>query len=362
MLFGCCREAVAGLDRQKCSNPGLLLARYLRVPVSQEGDSHVRERKQLFDNAIAALKRPELTTVYRQAFLRRCRWIKTSASPTVTGLFETKGRLIIGLGVENVLETGLTLEHTFGVPIIPGSALKGLASHYCVQVWGERDPGFRKPLSSRTEKKDGEYARIIFGNTTDAGFITFHDAWLDPNCTSGPKHGIKLDVMTPHHGNYYASGDSAPTDFDDPNPILFLSITGQFHVTLSCEDRSEAGAKWAKLAFEITKEALENWGIGGKTASGYGRMKLITPSPDFTGDSNAPSQSASSGIRAIDVTMTGVNKKGNQQFRSKEGNIRCFFQPGEKPYPEIQKGETRSFWLIEERQGEGYLISQEKPK
>ena len=33
------------------------------------------------------------------------------------------GRLIVGLGGDNVLETGITLHHTYGVPIIPGSAM-----------------------------------------------------------------------------------------------------------------------------------------------------------------------------------------------------------------------------------------------
>src|SRR5207302_10163433 len=48
-----------------------------------------------------------------------------------------KGRMIIGLGDESVLETAITLHRTYGVPYIPGSALKGLAAAYVRQRLGE---------------------------------------------------------------------------------------------------------------------------------------------------------------------------------------------------------------------------------
>ncbi len=226
----CCRNAIAGLDRGKCSNAGLLLSRYLRVPVNQQGDEHNKERKELFDIAAHALKNPEVIGAYRQAFHRRKRWIETSAAQTVSALFETKGRMIIGLGGENVLETGLTLEHTYGVPIIPGSALKGLAAHYCTQTWGEREKGFDVSIRGKKGKVAGEFAKILFGDKDESGFnIAFHDAWLTPESLKKQNFGLKQDVMTPHHGEYY-SGNAAPTDFDDPNPVHFLSVTGQFSV------------------------------------------------------------------------------------------------------------------------------------
>nr|MDQ3012024.1 type III-B CRISPR module RAMP protein Cmr6 [Acidobacteriota bacterium] len=37
------------------------------------------------------------------------------------------GRIVIGVGNESVLETSVTLHRTYGVPYLPGSALKGLA-------------------------------------------------------------------------------------------------------------------------------------------------------------------------------------------------------------------------------------------
>jgi CRISPR type III-B/RAMP module RAMP protein Cmr6 len=171
--------------------------------------------------------------------------------------------MVIGLGGENVLETGLTLQHTFGTPLIPGSALKGLAAHYCDQVWGASDHKF---------KLGEEYHETIFGTTEDSGHIIFYDAWITPECLVD---SLKPDVMTPHHGDYYSKKEgAAPTDFDDPNPITFLSIVGSFHVAVSCDVQSEDGEKWAKLAFKMLTEGLKEWGIGGKTNTGYGRLVL----------------------------------------------------------------------------------------
>src|SRR4051812_25489068 len=37
-----------------------------------------------------------------------------------------RGRMVVGLGAESVLETAISLHRIYGVPYIPGSALKGL--------------------------------------------------------------------------------------------------------------------------------------------------------------------------------------------------------------------------------------------
>lgn len=42
-------------------------------------------------------------------------------------VFKVSWRLVIGLGLPSPFETGITLHHVYGIPAIPGSALKGLA-------------------------------------------------------------------------------------------------------------------------------------------------------------------------------------------------------------------------------------------
>ena len=240
------------------TNAGLLRDRYLELSVKDEKHKEARQR---LHQAIGEAMGHSLET-YRLAYAKS---YATEAffMPKEEGIFKIDGRMVIGLGGENVLETGLTLQHTFGTPLIPGSALKGLAAHYCDQVWGASDSRF---------KLGEEYHETIFGTTEDSGHIIFHDAWIVPESLID---SLKPDVMTPHHGDYYSKqGGAAPTDFDDPNPVTFLSISGRFHVVVSCDVQNEDGKKWAEFAFKLLSDALSEWGIGGKTNAGYGRLVL----------------------------------------------------------------------------------------
>lgn len=261
-----CREKISNWWKKgikPASNAGVLRDRYLRVAVKDKDKKHPEERKNLFEAMQQALSSSE--PLYEEAYRRH---MLALAPPKQEGRFSTQGRIVIGLGGENVLETGLTLHHTYGTPMIPGTALKGLASHYCDQVWGLADPGFKR---WKKGESGGEYHKAIFGATDDSGHMIFYDAWITPEtlCES-----LQLDVMTPHHGDYYSdkTGRVAPTDFDDPNPVTFLSVTGSFHVAVSCDVTEKDGELWAKLAFDLLAEALREWGIGGKTNAGYGRL------------------------------------------------------------------------------------------
>ena len=285
---------------QQAGHAGLLLRRFLQVAVKAEGEKHPAARSELYSAARTAAA--NACALYRVAFSR---WLDSVPKATSERL-DVQGRLIVGLGGDNVLETGITLHHTYGVPIIPGSALKGLAAHYCDQVWGLADPKFRKARGKKDEAI-GTYHEVLFGATEDSGHITFHDAWIIPDTIRADgTSGLVLDVITPHHSDYYSEktyesgakkGDLIPpTDFDGPNPITFLSVAGAFHIAISCDVPGESGDCWAKLAFDLLKESLREWGVGGKTSSGYGRLGTINVSSDESSASSprsaAPSASA----------------------------------------------------------------------
>ena len=206
--------------------------------------------------------------VYRRAFNR---W--ASALPdggaTRARAFRTAPRLVIGLGGHTVLETGLTLHHTYGTPVLPGTALKGLAAHYCHAVWGLDSTG--APTAFRGGEVPGEAYRALFGQPDEGGLVTFHDAWITPEALSS---ALCDDVMTPHHGGYYTdtgSGDAVPpADYDDPVPVAYLAVTGTFRAAVTADPL--LGPEWADRAILLLERALGDWGIGGKTASGYGRL------------------------------------------------------------------------------------------
>jgi CRISPR-associated protein Cmr6 len=171
----------------------------------------------------------------------------------------TLGRLAVDLGADSVLETSIALHHTYGVPFIPGSALKGLAAHFADQH-----------LEAHWKKNQDAHT-IMFGTTDAAGYVTFFDALFVPD--SG-KQGKMLwkDVITVHHKEYYQSGDQPPADWDGTTIIPFLTTSGSFLIALAGPDG------WVEKAFDILALALEKEGIGAKTSSGYGRMSFEKPS------------------------------------------------------------------------------------
>jgi len=293
-MSSACRNVVATAKREGGSHAGLLLSRYLRVPYGDK--DHPDDRKTLYGQA--ALACASAMAVYRPAFDR---W-NNSVKPDAAIELCVRDRMIVGLGGQGVLETGMTLHHTYGVPIIPGSALKGLASHYCHTVWGEKDREFKAELTEgegkESTRSQGHYHSVLFGTNDNwgkdsefAGFITFHDAWINPDSLSR-KDILAPDIMTPNHSDYYSgkmqknkmSGNDQtnsetdimpPSDFDDPNPISFVSLPRgcTFLISVSCNIKEEDARKhWAELALDMLHQALEHWGIGGKTSSGYGHL------------------------------------------------------------------------------------------
>lgn len=188
----------------------------------------------------------------------------------VSALFEAtvRGRMIVGLGGGAVLEHQITLEHTWGVPIIPGSGLKGLASATAHRYGGDR---WRR---AETDSTGGEDHQSLFGDTTHAGLVTFHDAWWKPESSTLP---LDLDVMTVHHRDYYGGKDEPPADTDEPNPVSFITARGTYLIALTGPEA------WVQCAAEWLQLGLEREGVGAKTRAGYGRMhfdlaaRLVSP-------------------------------------------------------------------------------------
>ncbi len=262
-------QARVGLD----AHPGLLLQRYVSHP-ADSSERWTKAKRDILDAAASTQK----CGLYEAALKR---WQKSLPELTAATVLHTQGRLIVGLGSENVLETGIHLHHTYGMPVIPGSALKGLCAHYCHDVWGPTDDRFRRD--------GGVFHQLVFGTTDDGGCIIFHDAWLMPDSPQP----LVLDVMTPHHPKWL-DGSVPPTDFDTPTPVPFLSVAGQFHVAVSWHGPvSDEAKKWTELSLSLLRDALKDVGVGGKTTSGYGRLILPPPPPP-----PAPPKKRASGEKA----------------------------------------------------------------
>ena len=213
--------------------------------------------------------------------------------------FTTLSRLIVGLGAEHPLETSITLHHIFGIPYIPGSALKGVCR--MVAFWKlaqennlaeneEELKIFQKKFYGELFKDDQDILKyqLLFGAQNFKGLLLFLDAYPE---ISGDGKLFDLDVMNVHYPKYY-SGNEPPADWQNPNPIFFLTVKEgiifNFYVLFDeyrfkrlKKDKSELVSVIENLNIEneiknLLKQALQNFGIGAKTSLGYGIFQ-ITP-------------------------------------------------------------------------------------
>jgi CRISPR-associated protein Cmr6 len=216
--------------------------------------------RQILLEQVARLRVPD---EYRRFFERWRTALESQPSQTRVLEATVKGRMVVGLGAESVLETSVRLHHTYGVPYIPGSALKGLAAAAAHKHLD--DPAWRK---TGEDGKIGSWHQILFGDQESSGYVTFHDALWIPN---GDQLPLDLDVMTVHHPDYYGGAAVPPADWDNPNPVAFLTANGKYLLALTGPE------EWIDAAVSILHDALQHDGIGAKTAAGYGHMKVDRP-------------------------------------------------------------------------------------
>lgn len=163
-------------------------------------------------------------------------------------------RLVVGHGEDSVHETGLTLSPTYGVPVLPGTALKGLAAAAARETgWSDLDTtvfGIPRP---------GQ------GSSARRGSVVIWDGLPIEPPTLVP------DVLTPHVKRYYDSGNHAgrpsvvPAEYHNPVPIRFLAVE-----KTSFRGYLIGPAAQVDHCAELISIGLDEWGIGGKTAAGYG--------------------------------------------------------------------------------------------
>lgn len=206
--------------------------------------------------------------------------------------------LLVGAGNASGSDVGLTFHHTWGVPMIPGSSLKGLLSHYLDTVYaGDEDEEVgpdvaavrramerpRRDADGRVRSAAGGIQRVIFGaaglegsddsaETATIGRVFFHDMLPLPPDSHGDggddqlRRFLTRDVLTVHQKKYY-EGKSSANDYDSPTPIPFLCVPAGTRFRLFVGGDRE----WAEWSLRQLLDALAEWGVGAKTAAGYGR-------------------------------------------------------------------------------------------
>lgn len=243
-------------------------------------------------------------------------------------------RFVLGLGGESVYETSMTLHHTYGIPYLPSSSIKGVLRGWVIsQIFAQGNivPSIEKdsPLINAEHRAitTSKLFCTIFGCPKDSKKVTFNNqkplkqinkygkeeyvtttessileskehqgsvTFFDGLPTKAPV--IKTDVMNVHYKDWYKDiGYSAPTDTQKTNPIHFLTVSNENNLTfqthIACNDNRklseisedyEIFIKGTTLTADTSlldlvkywlTQALQDHGIGAKTAVGYGYMQ-----------------------------------------------------------------------------------------
>lgn len=232
------------------------------------------------------------------------------------GILRTKSRLVVGLGDESIYETSIRLLRNYGMPYIPGSALKGIARYRGIEAIAEANPerdfydtvkcidnalqnGKRvkelsqelKPANVGGVQVSVETLARLFGRAGDKGregCAVFFDALVSPIAKPTETSRIKellvrelsvrnnlvsvldFDIMNPHYGPYYQE-KKPPAEWHEPKPITFLTVRKNVPFVFAV-GTSKVCEKGAEVAWELLRDALVRNGVGAKTALGYGRF------------------------------------------------------------------------------------------
>ncbi|MBT9258875.1 MAG: type III-B CRISPR module RAMP protein Cmr6 [Clostridiales bacterium] len=159
------REALANLQWNPKVSPhlGLWMDKYIHSVKREDKESKGNLFRQLvsFGNRV-----PDY-----EGFFNRYQEALHQAGASYA-FFEVKGaRLVIGLGQEGVAETSMTWHHTYGVPVIPATAIKGLMSHFAAQRLGG-EAWFQRIAEGKTQR--GTAQKVLFGDSLDAVNVFIH--------------------------------------------------------------------------------------------------------------------------------------------------------------------------------------------
>ncbi len=201
------------------------------------------------------------------------------------------GRMMVNHAGGILENAGLALHPWFSFPIIPGSAMKGVARHHAWQAWRQAMLD-GKPQEAESlirtiarvfgfptgDQKPKEKERIT---ETQREYLDDLGKKLKLECSEGSINFIQaipsndewklvVDVVNPHGGN----------DYTDPVPSFFLAVEKGASFTFVLASNVLAKEGDLEFAVKHLQEGLSESGIGAKTAAGYGWFDFGVSSMD----------------------------------------------------------------------------------
>ncbi len=260
-----------------------------------------REAKIARRLAVIATPDPDLAKRATENARRLLKDLADSYSGMVVE-FEARlgGRLIVNQAGGVVENAGLCLDRCFGLPFLPGSAVKGIARAQAILEIkiapdAERDRLVRLAMllfgfgGNDLETKPGKEGDFVFAAGPEAprafaasletkefkGIASFLPAYP----TEPPT--LIVDMVNPHHRDYYRmNGQRPPTDDESPRPNYFPAVeVGSAFGFAVVLNRLPSGCQFtsAELLAAIRgwlERAVTSKGAGAKTGAGYGWFLL----------------------------------------------------------------------------------------
>lgn len=330
-----------GEGLEKCNSRSLFYEKFVDPRGKKE------DRDALFIKLTGV--NPDRLKVYSWGF-----WLNNiSIKNQAVKIFYAKNRtrLMVNMSGGVMENAGLCLDR-FGMPYIPGSAVKGCARRVAIQEllearesgksaeelaqmlskiaivfgWGEEDwkSGKRKGLyisdffyAVGEEKWDDVFAlagKILLDRTPKnekdfgafGGTISFLPAYPYAPENSG---NIEIDVITCHHMEYYAGKKDFATDDEAPNPVKFPAIAAG-NIFAFCLISLNNKTELLDTASNWLQKGLTIFGIGAKTAAGYGWFEIVQNVEDLKTKINQKCDEEKKRIEEIIIktTMPPIDK------------------------------------------------------
>lgn len=291
---------VLGARAEKCESRSLYFDRFADPQAKED------ERNAWFERVVALKAVKAKIEAWRN-------WLGNKGLGLEPGgilLAKLQSRLMVNMAGGVMKNAGLCLDR-FGVPYIPGSSVKGCARRMAIQTlleareadqsagrlarlladialifgWGEQDwsekkqddrflSDFAYAVGAGSWSEVSSQAQTLLPKTNQfAGAVSFLPAYP----FQLPPKDLELDVITCHHQKYYEGKMPVALDTEEPIPVKFpaaaANLVFQFVIVpirIHRHSLSQTDTTLHLLALEWLGQGLETFGVGAKTAAGYG--------------------------------------------------------------------------------------------
>ena len=196
---------------------------------------------------------------------------------------------VSGLGMTHPTETGLVLDHTSGMPYLPAASLKGVqrVAHIVNSLVDDNGTWLSKDelqklniIDSDNNWLEDDFSKTLYGTGGNQDALAGQAVILDAYPLTPPE--LDQDIMNPHYNDYY-QGNRGPTEDQMPVPVKFLvvkpGVRFVFRMMLRLPFGNAPVHEQAMLKEKLQRNierAIEEIGIGAKTALGLGRFKILS--------------------------------------------------------------------------------------